>query len=92
MVIKDSGHFFQMAQVCWLFIFACDSYQEYNQLTTQSTSGFNKSGFKQRKGKRRPITDERSVPDDPTKPLGAGDPIPVSIGYRTLLHILNVNF
>ena len=55
-------------------------------------TGFNKSGFKQRKGKRRPITDERSVPDDPSKPLGAGDPIPVSIGYRTLLHILNVNF
>ena len=37
-------------------------------------SGFKKSGFKPRK---RPITDQRSIPgEDPTKPLGAGDPLP----------------
>ena len=36
-------------------------------------TGFNKSSFKQRK---RPITDERSLPRDPTAPLGGGDPLP----------------
>ena len=36
-------------------------------------TGFNKSSFKQRK---RPITDERSLPRDPSAPLGAGDPLP----------------
>ena len=36
--------------------------------------GFNKSGFKPRS--RRPITDERSIPGDTTKPLGGDDPLP----------------
>ena len=36
-------------------------------------SGFNKSGFKPR---RRPITDEREIEGDPTKPLGGSDPLP----------------
>ncbi|KAL7543806.1 hypothetical protein ACHAXR_013148 [Thalassiosira sp. AJA248-18] len=35
--------------------------------------GFNRSGFKPR---RRPISDERAVPGDTTKPLGGADPLP----------------
>lgn len=37
-------------------------------------TGFNKSGFKPRSS--RPITDERSIPGDTTKPLGGDDPLP----------------
>ena len=39
-------------------------------------TGFNNSGFKERRRVRRPMMDGVATPDDPSAPLGGPDPLP----------------